>query len=245
MPAAHRFRAAVVVHESFAMVQEGVGCRPTAFGVACDLQSLRLVNRRETGRTRSATAFVAVAGHRESATSTWQRKVDMLYEPDTVWGRTVDGDSEIEKPTSGLSLTQRKLLRRLEHPRPFAAFAAQSRLPPPKLEHELMALAKLRLVAFQRPGSPRPRTAPTVDRAQPGTVPPPAAASSPLQPTAPAGSPPARDAAATAPPKSGTATARREDGVNKARQTISIATLLPLCFAAAALGIASVLLIVG
>ncbi len=122
----------------------------------------------------------------------------MLYEPDTVWGRTVDGDREVDLPQSGLSLTQRRLLKRLEHPRPFATFAAQSHLDPPKLEYALIALAQLHLVAFQRPGSIRPRTAPTINL--------------PL--------PEARQS-----------------------QAASIAILLPLCFAAAALGIASVLLI--
>ena len=122
----------------------------------------------------------------------------MLYEPDTVWGRTVDGDREVDAPKSGLSLTQRRLLKRLEHPRPFAIVAAQSHLDPPKLEHELIALAQLHLVAFQRPGATRPRTAPSINL--------------PL-------------------PKAHTS------------QATSIAILLPLCMAAAALGIASVLLI--
>lgn len=167
----------------------------------------------------------------------------MLYEPDTVWGRTVDGDSEIAKPTNGLSLTQRRVLKRLAHPRPFATFAAQNRLPPPKLEHELMALAKLRLVAYQRPGAERPVTAPADDLSRPALPPLQSAAVAQLQPTAPAARPSASDAAAKSPPKAGTATARREDSADKARQTISIAILLPLCFAAAALGIASVLLI--
>ncbi len=123
----------------------------------------------------------------------------MLYEPDTVWGRTVDGDREVGAPQSGLSLTQRRLLKRLEHPRPFAIVAAQSPVDPPKLERELIALAQLHLVAFQRPGATRPRTAPSINL--------------PL-------------------PK------------DHASQATSIAFLLPLCFAAAALGIACVLLIV-
>lgn len=163
----------------------------------------------------------------------------MLDEPDTVWGRTVDGDSEIAKPTSGLSLTQRRVLQRLEHPRPFATFAAQNRLPPPRLEHELMALAKLRLVAYQRPGAPRPLPAP------PALPPLQSAAVPKLQPTTPATSPPADDAAANVRPKAGTANAQRKDDTGTARQTISIAILLPLCFAAAALGIVTVLLILG
>jgi hypothetical protein len=122
----------------------------------------------------------------------------MNYEPDTVWGRTVDGDREIAQPSNGLSLTQRRLLQRLEHPRSFATFAAQHPLDPPKLEHELIALAQLHLVAFQRPGATRPRTAPSINLSLPP---------------------------------------------GHAQQTTSIAILLPLCFAAAALGIASVLLI--
>ena len=169
----------------------------------------------------------------------------MLYEPDTVWGRTVDGDSEIAKPTSGLSLTQRRVLKRLAHPRPFATFAAQNRLPPPKLEHELMALAKLRLVAYQRPGAPRPVTAPPDDRSPRALPPVQAAAFAQLQPAAPAARALASGAAATAPPKAGSATARRDDSSGKSQQTISIAILLPLCVAAAALGIVSVLLILG
>lgn len=169
----------------------------------------------------------------------------MLLEPDTVWGRTVDGDSEIAKPKSGLSLIQRRVLRRLEHPRPFATFAAQNRLPPPKLEHELMALAKLRLVAYQRPGSPRPCTAPPVDRSRPAMPPPRLAALANVQPTVPAAKAPASELAAKAPPQEGIVSARRQDASGNARQTISIAILLPLCVAAAALGIACVLLILG
>ena len=34
----------------------------------------------------------------------------MYYEPDTVWGRTVEGDAEIATPRSGLSLVQRRML---------------------------------------------------------------------------------------------------------------------------------------
>ncbi len=169
----------------------------------------------------------------------------MLYEPDTVWGRTVDGDSEVAKPTSGLSLTQRKLLKRLEHPRPFATFAAQNRLPPPKLEHELLALAKLRLVAYQRPGSPQPRTAPLSDPPRSAALPPPVAAAARLQPAVRAASPPASAAATPAPAKDNAVNGQRNDGIGNAQQTLSIAMLLPLCFAAAALGIASVLLILG
>lgn len=91
----------------------------------------------------------------------------MHYEPDTVWGRTIDGDREVDAPRSGLSLTQRRVLKRLEHPRSFAAFAAQNVLTPPKLEHELIALAQLHLVAFQRPGATRPRTAPSINLSSP------------------------------------------------------------------------------
>ncbi len=123
----------------------------------------------------------------------------MLYEPDTVWGRTVEGDREVDAPRSGLSLPQRRLLKRLEHPRPFAIVAAQSHLDPPKLEHELINLAQLRLVAYQRPGATRPRTTPSINLPLP------------------------------------------ED---HASQATSITILLPLCFVAAAIGIASVLLIV-
>jgi len=160
----------------------------------------------------------------------------MLYEPDTVWGRTVDGDSEIAKPTSGLSLTQRRVLKRLEHPRPFATFAAQNRLPPPKLEHELMALAQLRLVAYQRPGSPRPRTAPPLNLPLPAAPAPQGVALAKVQ----------RDAARPgAQPPAATARTAQAHATAKAKQAVSIATLLPLCFAAAALGIASVLLIMG
>jgi hypothetical protein len=161
----------------------------------------------------------------------------MLYEPDTVWGRTVDGDSEIAKPRNGLSLTQRKVLKRLEHPRPFATFAAQNRLPPPKLEHELLALAKLRLVAYQRPGAPQPRTAPPGDRPQSVTPSPPAAAVAQPQPASPAGT--------RAPAMDDTVNAQRNHRTGNAQQALSLAVLLPLCFAAAALGIASVLLILG
>jgi hypothetical protein len=86
----------------------------------------------------------------------------MVYEPDTVWGRTIAGDGEVAAPHSGLSLTQRRLLKLLEQPRTFTALAARNPLPAPKLEHELVRLAQLQLVAYQRPGSPRPRTAPGI-----------------------------------------------------------------------------------
>lgn len=86
----------------------------------------------------------------------------MVYEPDTVWGRTVAGDGEVTAARSGLSLTQRHLLKLLGQPRTFTALAATNRLPVPKLEYELVRLAQLQLVAFQRPGSPQPRTAPGI-----------------------------------------------------------------------------------
>ena len=91
----------------------------------------------------------------------------MLYEPDTVWGRTVAGDREVTLPKSGLSVAQRRLLKQLAPPRTFTTLAARFRLEPPKLEHELLRLAQLELVAFQRPGSPRPHTAPLIDLALP------------------------------------------------------------------------------
>jgi len=95
----------------------------------------------------------------------------MYYEPDTVWGRTIEGDEEVEKPRGGLSLVQRRVLRELGQPRTFAAIAARQHIAPPKLEHELIRLAERRLVAFQRPGSPQPRTAPRIQlAAQPGTA---------------------------------------------------------------------------
>jgi len=91
----------------------------------------------------------------------------MLYEPDTVWGRTEAGDKEITLPKSGLSVAQRRLLKQLAPPRTFTTIAARARLEPPKLEHELLRLAQLELVAYQRPGAPRPRTAPRIDLALP------------------------------------------------------------------------------
>jgi len=122
----------------------------------------------------------------------------MYYEPDTIWGRTIDGDREIAAPRSGLSVTQRRVLKQLAHPRTLATIAARHRIDPPKLEHDLIALAQLQLVAFQRPGATQPRTAPRINLPL-----------SPVDasPKVPAGPP------------------------------------LPLCFAAAALGILAVLLI--
>ncbi|MCC6198333.1 MAG: hypothetical protein IT518_28105 [Burkholderiales bacterium] len=88
----------------------------------------------------------------------------MYYEPDTVWGRTIDGDEEAKQSKSPLSIVQRRVLRELARPRTFASLAARNyRLAPPRLEHELIALAELKLVAYQRPGTPGPRTAPRID----------------------------------------------------------------------------------
>jgi len=84
----------------------------------------------------------------------------MYYEPDTVWGRTVEGDREIAKPTSGLSLVQRRMLADLAQPRTFAHLVTRYQAEAPKLERELIRLAEARLVAFQRPGADQPRTAP-------------------------------------------------------------------------------------
>ena len=86
----------------------------------------------------------------------------MYYEPDTVWGRTIEGDEEVAVPRSGLSLVQRRVLRELRQPRTFAAIAARHNMEAPKLENELIWLAERRLVAFQRPGAPGPRTAPRI-----------------------------------------------------------------------------------
>ena len=87
----------------------------------------------------------------------------MYYEPDTLWGRTDAGDDEIAVPRSGLSIVQRRMLRQLGRPRTLATLAARSHVEAPKLEHELLRLAQLQLVAYQRPGSSRPRTAPRID----------------------------------------------------------------------------------
>jgi hypothetical protein len=96
------------------------------------------------------------------------RREVMHYEPDTLWGRTVRGDREIARPSSGLSLVQRRLLKKLAQPRAFATLAAASRIEVLKLEQELVRLAELELVAFQRPGSPQPRTAPRTPRIELG-----------------------------------------------------------------------------
>lgn len=84
----------------------------------------------------------------------------MYYEPDTVWGRTLEGDQEIAAPRSGLSLVQRRMLADLAQPRTFAALVTRYQADAPKLERELIRLADQRLVAFQRPGAAQPRTAP-------------------------------------------------------------------------------------
>jgi hypothetical protein len=86
----------------------------------------------------------------------------MYYEPDTVWGRTIEGDDEVAVPKSGLSLTQRRVLRDLAQPRTFASIAAKQRMDAPKLENELIWLAERKLVAYQRPGTDGPRTAPRI-----------------------------------------------------------------------------------
>ena len=86
----------------------------------------------------------------------------MYYEPDTVWGRTIEGDEEVSVPRSGLSLVQRRVLRELAQPRTFASIAAKQKMDAPKLENELIWLAERKLVAFQRPGAPGPRTAPRI-----------------------------------------------------------------------------------
>lgn len=86
----------------------------------------------------------------------------MYYEPDTIWGRTVRGDREMTVPHSGLSVVQRRVLKQLGQPRTFATLVARHHIAPPKLEHELVRLAELELVAFQRPGAPQPRTAPRI-----------------------------------------------------------------------------------
>ncbi len=86
----------------------------------------------------------------------------MYYEPDTVWGRTIEGDEEVAVPKSGLSLVQRRVLRELAQPKTFASIAAKQKLEAPKLENELIWLAERRLVAYQRPGAPGPRTQPRI-----------------------------------------------------------------------------------
>ena len=84
----------------------------------------------------------------------------LYYEPDTVWGRTVQGEQEVDAPSNGLSVGQRRILKLLDAPRPFATLAAKHRLEVTRLEHELIRLAQLQLVAYQRPGETKPRTAP-------------------------------------------------------------------------------------
>lgn len=95
----------------------------------------------------------------------------MYYEPDTIWGRTIEGDREVAKPSSGLSIVQRRVLQQLREPRSFTSLAARNGHAAPKLEHELIRLAELKLVAFQRPGMQQPRTAPRIHLSMPGGVP--------------------------------------------------------------------------
>src|SRR4030095_10218442 len=91
----------------------------------------------------------------------------MYYEPDTVWGRTIEGDEEVSVPRSGLSLVQRRVLRELAQPRTFASIAAKHKIEAPKLENELIWLAERKLVAFQRPGAASPRKAARIHPADP------------------------------------------------------------------------------
>lgn len=102
----------------------------------------------------------------------------MLYEPDTVWGRTEQGDRAVTSAQSGLSLAQRRLLKRLTPPRKFTTLAAKLQVEPPILETELVRLAQLQLVAYQRPGTPKPRTVPRIDLPLPQEERPPATARS-------------------------------------------------------------------
>ena len=81
-----------------------------------------------------------------------QTNPTMYYEPDTIWGRTVQGEQEVAAAQSGLSLGQRRLLTLLDAPRTFASLAAKHHLEVTRLEQELIRLAQLRLVAYQRPG---------------------------------------------------------------------------------------------
>jgi hypothetical protein len=84
----------------------------------------------------------------------------MYYEPDTIWGRTVQGEQEAAAAQHGLSLGQRRILKLLDSPRTFASLAAKHHLEVTHLEQELIRLAQLHLVAYQRPGAQQPRTAP-------------------------------------------------------------------------------------
>lgn len=108
----------------------------------------------------------------------------MYYEPDTLWGRTDEGDLEIALPRRGLSIVQRRMLKQLGRPRTLAKLAARSQLDAPKVEHELVRLAQLQLVAFQRPGTTQPRTAPQIDLPLLGT--PACPTAQPWQPPLPA-----------------------------------------------------------
>ena len=60
----------------------------------------------------------------------------MYYEPDTIWGRTVQGEQEVAAAQSGLSLGQRRILTLLDAPRTFASLAAKHHLEVTRLEHE-------------------------------------------------------------------------------------------------------------
>lgn len=86
----------------------------------------------------------------------------MYYEPDTVWGRTIDGDREIATPTNDLSLAQRRVLADLGRPRTFAHLVTRHQADAPRLERELIRLAEARLVEFQRPGAEQSRAAPRI-----------------------------------------------------------------------------------
>jgi hypothetical protein len=97
---------------------------------------------------------------RRAGCHTRSTKRTMYYEPDTIWGRTVQGEKEVAAAKSGLSLGQRRLLTMLDSPRTFAALAAKHQMEVTRLEQELIRLAQLRLVAYQRPGTEQPRTAP-------------------------------------------------------------------------------------
>lgn len=80
----------------------------------------------------------------------------MHYAPDTVWGRTVDGDREIDWPTSDLSLLQRQVLADLGEPRRFADLVVHCEVDAPTLGRELTCLAEARLAAFQHAGAGSP-----------------------------------------------------------------------------------------
>ena len=88
----------------------------------------------------------------------------MYYEPDTVWGRTIEGDEEVAdaaaaacRSSSGACCASSASRARSRRSR------RKHKLEAPKLEHELIWLAERTLVAFQRPASPHraPRRAST------------------------------------------------------------------------------------